>query len=201
MLPGRWNVDCSAQAIFFAPGVLTRHYCRCLHSPSTKPMSTCDVIHSAIAYLQTQHPSAFIAISGDFNHVIMATTSPNFTQYWNCLTREERTLDLLYANTKDAYSCSPLPPPGGSDHNLVHPNPCYVPLVRSQPQKQCGDGHRRHKRHCGVKLRWQTGRHSASRMGRTLIYSQSVSRTISFSVWTPLSQFGLSIVIQITSHR
>ncbi len=101
--------------------------------PSANPTSACDVIHSAIARLQTQHPSAFIAISGDFNHVTMVKTLPNFTQYVNCPTREERTLDLLYANVKDAYSSSPLPPLGRSDHNLVHLSPSYVPLVKSQP--------------------------------------------------------------------
>ncbi|KAI4897881.1 hypothetical protein NFI96_029587, partial [Prochilodus magdalenae] len=36
----------------------------------------------------------------DFNHVTMARTLPNFTQYVDCPTREERTLDLLYANVK-----------------------------------------------------------------------------------------------------
>ena len=40
---------------------------------------------------------------------------------------------MLYANTKDAFNCSPLPPLVRSDHYLVHFNPCYVPLVRSQP--------------------------------------------------------------------
>ncbi|KAI4883080.1 hypothetical protein NFI96_000510 [Prochilodus magdalenae] len=68
--------------------------------PSANPTSACDVIHSTIARLQTQHPTAFIAISGDFNHVTMARTLPNFTQYVDCPTREERTLDLLYANVK-----------------------------------------------------------------------------------------------------
>ncbi|KAI4888527.1 hypothetical protein NFI96_008530 [Prochilodus magdalenae] len=101
--------------------------------PSANPTSACDVIHSTIARLQTQHPTAFIAISGDFNHVTMARTLPNFTQYVDCPTREERTLDLLYANVKDAYSCSPLPPLGGSDHNLVNISSKYVPQVKSQP--------------------------------------------------------------------
>ncbi|KAI4873724.1 hypothetical protein NFI96_000464 [Prochilodus magdalenae] len=63
----------------------------------------------------------------------MARTLPNFTQYVDCPTREERTLDLLYANVKDAYSCSPLPPLGGSDHNLVNISSKYVPQVKSQP--------------------------------------------------------------------
>ncbi len=101
--------------------------------PSTNPTSVCDVIHSAIARIQTQHSSAFIAISGDFNHVTLAKTLPNFTQYVNCSTREERTLDLMYANVKDAYSSSALPPLGRSDHNLVHLRPSYVSLVKNQP--------------------------------------------------------------------
>ncbi|KAK0139729.1 hypothetical protein N1851_023362 [Merluccius polli] len=101
--------------------------------PSANPTSAIDAIHSAIAQLQTQHPSAFIAISGDFNHITMDTTLPTFTQYVSCPTREERTIDLLYANAKEAYSSSPLPPLGRSDHNLIHLEPCYVPVVKSQP--------------------------------------------------------------------
>lgn len=68
-----------------------------------------------------QHLTAFIAISGDFNNVTMDKTLSNFTQYVDCPTREEITLDLLYANVKEAYSC---PPPGRSDHNLVNLSSC-----------------------------------------------------------------------------
>lgn len=101
--------------------------------PSANPTSACNVIYSVIAELQTKHPSALIVISGDFNHVNMNNTLTNFTQYVRCHTREERILDLLYANVKDAYSSSSLPPLGRSDHNLVYINPCYVPLVKRQP--------------------------------------------------------------------
>lgn len=90
-------------------------------------------IHSATSRLQTQHLSAFVAISGEFNHVTMETALPSSSQYVSCPTREVKTLDLLDANVKDVYSSSPLPPLGRSDHNLVHLNPCYVPLVKSQP--------------------------------------------------------------------
>ena len=85
-----------------------------------------------LAWLQTQHQSVFVAISGDSNLDTMDTALPTFTKYVSCPTREERTLDLLYANVKDnKYSSSPLPPLVRSD--LVHLNPCEVPLVRSQP--------------------------------------------------------------------
>ena len=101
--------------------------------PSANPTSSCDVIHSAIAGLQTAHPSALIIISGDFNHVSIKKTLPKFTQYVTCTTREEKTLDLLYANVKDAYTSTSLPPLGRSDHNLVLLTPCYVPLLKRLP--------------------------------------------------------------------
>ncbi|XP_060756854.1 uncharacterized protein LOC132867901 [Neoarius graeffei] len=101
--------------------------------PSANPNTACDTIHSAIARLQTQHPSAFIAISGDFNHVNLDKTLSTFTQFVNCPTREGRTIDLLYANVKEAYSSSPLPPLGRSDHILIYLSPCYVPLVKRLP--------------------------------------------------------------------
>lgn len=77
--------------------------------PSANATSACNVIYSVIAELQTKHPSALIVISGDFNHVNMNNTLTNFTQYVRCHTREERILDLLYANVKDAS----LPPWAG----------------------------------------------------------------------------------------
>lgn len=98
-------------------------------------MSACqhDVIHGAVAELQTSHPSALIAISREFNHVNLDKTLTTFPQYVDCPTRQGKRLDLLYANIMDAYNSSPLPPLGRSDHNLVYLSPCYVPLVRRQP--------------------------------------------------------------------
>lgn len=78
--------------------------------PSATAEAACDVIHSTVSRLQTQHPDALLLISGDFNHVSLSSTLPTFTQYVTCCTRDNKTLDLLYANTKGAYSSSPLPP-------------------------------------------------------------------------------------------
>ncbi|KAL4004522.1 MFS transporter (thymic stromal cotransporter) [Sarotherodon galilaeus] len=71
--------------------------------------------------------------SGDFNHASLDSTLPTFTQYVTCPTRDNKTLDLLYANAEEAYSSSPLPALGRSDHNLVHLVPVYEPLVRREP--------------------------------------------------------------------
>ena len=50
----------------------------------------------------------------------------------NCPTRNNRTIDLLYANVRDAYRVTPLPPLGKSDHNLIYLQPQYTPLVQRQ---------------------------------------------------------------------
>ena len=55
--------------------------------PRADAMVACDVIHSAVAKLQTQHPEAMVLISGDFNHVSLDTTLPAFSQYVDCNTR------------------------------------------------------------------------------------------------------------------
>ncbi|KAI4899540.1 hypothetical protein NFI96_016156 [Prochilodus magdalenae] len=101
--------------------------------PSANADVPCDVINSAIARVQNQSPNAFIAVSGDFNHTSLSSCLPTFTQFVKCSTRENRTLDLLYANVKAAYNSKALPPLGRSDHNLVVLTPQYKPLVQRQP--------------------------------------------------------------------
>ncbi|KAI3364634.1 hypothetical protein L3Q82_011411 [Scortum barcoo] len=95
--------------------------------------AACDVIHSAVAKLQTQHPEALVLISGDFNHATLDNTLAAFHQYVDCNTRGKRTLDLMYANVKDAYRATPLPALGKADHNLVLLKPHYTPRVRRLP--------------------------------------------------------------------
>ena len=89
--------------------------------PSANPTSACDIIHSTIAGQQTAHPSALIIISGVFNYVSIKKTLPKFTQYVTCTTRKERTLDLLYANVKEAYTFTSLPPLGRPNHKIRPP--------------------------------------------------------------------------------
>ena len=78
--------------------------------PSAVAGRACDVIHSTVADLQTRHPNALIIVNGDFNHVNISKTLTDFTQYVTCSTRGDKTLDLLYANVKEAYSATALPP-------------------------------------------------------------------------------------------
>ena len=63
--------------------------------PRAALTTTCDVIHDAVARIQTQHPEAFIGITGDFNHVSLSSCLTGFVQYVDCPTRGEKTLDFM----------------------------------------------------------------------------------------------------------
>ncbi|MBN3311637.1 MROH1 protein, partial [Atractosteus spatula] len=132
------NPDIELVAVGLRPYYLPREFTCVIFvvvyiPPTANAEVACDVINTVTARLQTKHPSAFIAISGDFNHVSISTTLPTFHQFVKCPTRENKTLDLLYANAKDAYSSTALPPLGRSDHNLVLLTPLYTPIVQRQP--------------------------------------------------------------------
>ncbi|KAJ8411033.1 hypothetical protein AAFF_G00180680 [Aldrovandia affinis] len=76
--------------------------------PSANAARACDIIHSTVVRLQTDHP--FLTINGDFNHAKLPKTLTGFTQYVKCSTKENKILDMMYANVKEAYSSSALPP-------------------------------------------------------------------------------------------
>lgn len=63
-----------------------------------------DVIHVTVADLLMQHPDTLIKINR-----YATNTLTNFTHYVTCSTRREETLDLLYANVKEAHSTPALP--------------------------------------------------------------------------------------------
>ncbi|KAI3364710.1 hypothetical protein L3Q82_011478 [Scortum barcoo] len=62
----------------------------------------------------------------------LSATLPNFHQDVNCCTGTIK-LWTCCLQTQQAYSSSPLPPLGRSDHNLVHLRPVYTPVVKRQP--------------------------------------------------------------------
>ena len=110
----------------FSCVVLLTVYC----PPNGSATSARDTIFSTVASFQTHYPNSLILLNGDFNQVKMTSLLPDFSQYVNCKTRGENTLDLLYANVRNAYSCVPLPPVGTSDHTMVRLVPCYLPVVK-----------------------------------------------------------------------
>lgn len=129
---------CTILAVNIRPFYLPREFSHVIAMtvyipPLADAASACELLLTVVSQLQTSHLQALLLITGDFNHASLSSTLPTFTQYVNCHTRDNRTLDLFYANIKDAYKSIPLPPLGRSDHNLVHLTLGYIPLVNKQP--------------------------------------------------------------------
>lgn len=96
----------------------------CVYIPPSADAATAhEKIHTVTAKLQTQHPEAFIIISGDYNHVTLDSTLAAFHQAVDCPTRNNRTIDCT--PTSGMHTEPPLFLLLGS-HNLVHLQPQYT---------------------------------------------------------------------------
>lgn len=95
--------------------------CMLLESSVSDADAVCDVIHSAINRLHTQHLHALL-ISVAFNYASFnrASTQHTFIQYVTWFTRDYKIFNLFYANTMEAFNSSPLRPLGRPGHDLVH---------------------------------------------------------------------------------
>ena len=101
--------------------------------PSANAKLATDMIARVAHELQSHTPDALVMISGDFNHCTLSASLPSFRQFVDCPTRCGKTIDLFYANIKDSYTSTALPPLGRSDHNLVLLSSKYTTLARKQP--------------------------------------------------------------------
>ncbi|TWW56008.1 hypothetical protein D4764_09G0010580 [Takifugu flavidus] len=118
---------------YYLPREFSHVIALCVYiAPTANGATACEKIHSVAARLQTKHPEDLLIISGDFNHVTLDSTLAALHQVIDCPTRNNRTIDLLYTNVKEAYRVIALPPLGKSDHNLVYVQPQYTPLVQRQ---------------------------------------------------------------------
>ncbi|KAI3352144.1 hypothetical protein L3Q82_020954 [Scortum barcoo] len=93
--PGHVNIkistccrDIELLAVSLRPYYLPREFSHAIVvvvyiPPRADAEAACDVIHSAVAKLQTQHPEALVLISGDFNHATLDNTLAAFHQKWS----------------------------------------------------------------------------------------------------------------------
>ncbi|KAL0177325.1 hypothetical protein M9458_026219, partial [Cirrhinus mrigala] len=86
-------------------------------------------LHAAISKQQTVHPEAAFIVAGDFNHSNLKTVLPKFHQNIFCDTRGNKTLDHVYTNMAEAYTVTPHPHLGQSDHLSLFLIPKYSPLI------------------------------------------------------------------------
>lgn len=71
-----------------------------------------------------------LIITADFNLVDQDSTLPSIQQYVDYKTWNNKTLDLLYADSRNAYKAPARPLIGRSDNNLVLLRPQYVPALQ-----------------------------------------------------------------------
>ncbi|KAL0200139.1 hypothetical protein M9458_003326, partial [Cirrhinus mrigala] len=86
-------------------------------------------LHAAISKQQTVHPEAAFIVAGDFNHSNLKTVLPKFHQNIFCHTRGNKTLDHVYTNMAEAYTVTPHPHLGQSDHLSLFLIPKYSSLI------------------------------------------------------------------------
>ena len=103
--------------------------------PKANNVIASNTVSDVVQGLQNISPEAPNFILGDFNHVSLKKTLPNFYQYITCPTRQHKTLDLCYGNIKGAYKSVTLSALVSADHNCVQLLPIYRPLFkREKPQ-------------------------------------------------------------------
>ncbi|KAK0153060.1 hypothetical protein N1851_005270 [Merluccius polli] len=103
-------------------------------APSANAKLATDTIARATHDLLSHTPDALVIINGDFNHCSLSSFMPSFKQFVTCPTRSDRTIDLFYANVRDSYYSTALPPLGRSDHNLVLLSNNYTTVARKLPR-------------------------------------------------------------------
>lgn len=94
-----------------------------------------DILYTSVHNMESESPEAVEIILGDFNHCDFGSYVPHYTQYVNCTTRLDRTLDLFFCNIKCGYVSKKKVPLGISDHNMIHLVPSYRQVLkRSKPE-------------------------------------------------------------------
>jgi hypothetical protein len=100
--------------------------------PRAHAPSSCKTVYDLVQKLQSISPDAPAFVMGDFNHVSLKKSVPNFHQYISCPTRRDKTLDMCFGSVKESYKSFLLPPLGHGDHNCVYLIPTYRTVLKRE---------------------------------------------------------------------
>ncbi|KAL6475087.1 hypothetical protein MHYP_G00161270 [Metynnis hypsauchen] len=98
--------------------------------PQSDAKLVLTTLANAISKQQSRHPEAALIVAGDFNQTDLRTVLSKLHQHVSCPTRGVNTLDHVYTNVEEAYSTTPLPPFGKSDHISLLMKPTYQPVLK-----------------------------------------------------------------------
>lgn len=121
-------VSCTPDVKLLAVGLRPHYLPREFLAAIVLIVYTCGAIHFIVTDLQTRHLNALVIVNGDFTTLTFQRHWLTSAQYMTCNTREDKNLDLMYANINKVYSDSP-PGPG-----LTPPSPSRIAHLSAASQ-------------------------------------------------------------------
>lgn len=100
------------------------------YTEATEKLSNC------INKIDNECPEGIKIVLGDFNGCVFHHIIPNYTQFVECSTRENRTLDLMFCNVNNGYRVIKKPSLGNSDHNMLYCLPVYKQKLKTEECKK-----------------------------------------------------------------
>ena len=100
--------------------------------PGGDKQAAAELLSNCVSNIDDKYPEGAKLLLGDFNDCDIQDLIPNYNEFVNCTTRDNKTLDLLFCNVKDAYQVRKRPPLGNSDHNMLYCMPSYRQKLKTQ---------------------------------------------------------------------
>ena len=117
---------------FYLPREFGRIFLTVVYIPPDANYSiAADIISDLVQRQECVSPDAPKLILGDFNGCSLSDHLPHYTQYVDCSTRKDKTLDKCFGNIPDAYKSVRKPPLSTADHCMIHLLPAYKTKLKS----------------------------------------------------------------------
>ena len=118
---------------FFLPREFNNLYLTVAYvPPSGDYKKVAETLVNCVHFMDENCPNGIKLLLGDFNDCDIKRLIPSYQQCVKCSTREDKMLDLVFCNIKDAYRVIKRPPLGNSDHNMLYCLPTYKQKFKSQ---------------------------------------------------------------------
>ena len=122
---------------FYLPREFSNIYVTVIYVPPDGDYAkAAEQLTNCAMYMDENCSNGINIILGDFNGCEIEKLIPNYYQYVKCTTRQDKILDLIFCNIKNAYKVIKRPPLGSSDHNMLYCIPIYRQKYKTQKCKK-----------------------------------------------------------------